>query len=390
MNLTNGTAQGNEEGKDVVSLALKVTAYSIIMLISLVGNFLVIITYKMDQNELKKLVMSATICHMAVADLMITIFGIPSMISLLMVDRRWLIPGQFGEALCKIYTYALEVGVFVSALSIAVIAVERFLSVFFPLRKIMTIKAAHITSGIVWIGSCCFYAPKFYTNTVIKYGQVMHCTSDHSQIKPWREIEASLVALLFLVTLVLYMAIVVKVTKRNSIPGRVVTENSHLARSRTNRRVIRQGLGVITIHYLCWMPYLWTYIVCVVFRLQVKNVCSNMGIFQDFFIFFLGFSNAALNPLLYTATNDSFRKGCKKVLQNICSSCGVRRISPSSTVRSSRGVCSNGKLVQQQPAQGETSNDQHLVSLERDDTGQITEDKLPSKEFPRVIVVTTR
>ena len=147
-------------------------------------------------------------------------------------------------------------------------------------------------------------------------------------------------------TLILYIAIVVKVTCRNSVPGRVITETSQAARNRTNRRVIRQGLGVITIHYLCWLPYLWIYVTCVVFQLKIDNVCKDLGMFHHFGIFFLGYSNAALNPILYTATNEIFRKGCKNAIRTACGTRMYVTPTRTSSARNSRN-CSDVQTKRQ-------------------------------------------
>jgi len=395
--MSGGNSSQGSSQNEVISQGLQVGAYSVVMVVSLVGNLLVIVTYKKDKNELKKLVMSATICHMATADLITTVVGVPYMITLVLYNRRWLISGWFGVVVCKSHAYAIEVGFAVSALSIGVIAVERFLSVFYPLKKILTVKKAHVISAVVWATACCFYAPKLYSINVFKHANNMYCDSRFDQIRPWREIEACLYTVLFLVTLVLYIAIVLKVTRGNSIPGRVLTETSQIARSRKNRRVIRQGLGVITIHYLCWLPYLWIYVTCVVFRLKIMNVCQNTGIFHGFVIFFLGFSNAALNPILYTATNESFRKGCKAVMQNMRASCGAR-VTPTANFRNSR-VCSSGQTRHEKPqengAETRTENLPHLIELNLDGNGSETvelrgeEIQETGKEFPRIVIVTT-
>lgn len=408
------TAGDNRTAHDIeklsISLGLQVGAYIIVMIIALVGNLLVLLTYKND--ELRRLVMAATVCHLAVADLITAIFGIPSMISLLLNDRQWLIPGKFGDAVCKMYSYAFEVAVAVSAISIAIIAIERFLSVFFPLKRILTVRSAHITGAIVWVVSLCFYVPKVYVTHVANYGNNIYCTNTFSKFRVWRKIEASCFGLLFLITLVLYIAIVIKVILKKAIPGHAITENNISVRARTNRRVIRQGLGVITAHYLCWLPYLWIYITCVVFRLRVQNICVNMGIFQHFFIFFLGFSNSALNPILYTATNSLYRKGCKNVLRNLCRACtGAERVSPVTVVcsKNSRGLSSTQNEQQQQQCQQQQQQDQlhiHAVTNEHSFTrstlapndtqafemrsDHVDRVQEPMVHSPRVIVVSTQ
>jgi hypothetical protein len=333
-NGNNNTSNTNPIDSHIsISLMAQVSAYCLVLVVSLLGNSLVIITIKKDKNELKKLVMSATISHMAAADLITTVVGLPFMMVKILHNGTWLIEGTFGLVVCKIHSFAIEVGFAVSALSIAVIALERFLSVVFPLRKFLTIRSAHRIGFSVWIASCAFYSPKLYSINVFEYRHSLYCANNKLDlIKPWKELEAVIFVVLFVVTLFLYMAIVVKIQRRSSVPGRVITVSSQLARNKTSRKVIRQGLGVITIHYLCWLPYLGISISCIFLR-PIPEVCRVKSIFMTFFIFILGFSNAALNPILYAATNESFRKGCKTVFRNLKKSFTARIMPLTSSTR---------------------------------------------------------
>ena len=69
-------------------------------------------------------------------------------------------------------------------------------------------------------------------------------------------------------------------------------------------------LGIIMGSFLaCWYPFFQLYV--------IATVCGDSCNIPDFlfkFVFWIGYCNSALNPLIYTIFNRDFRKAFKKVL----------------------------------------------------------------------------
>ena len=114
--------------------ALKVgatVAYSLILVVSLVGNSLIVlIVYKTP--TLRKPI-NMLIANMAISDLLFPIFLFPVKLADMHVGS-WLIGGALGQALCKMHVFSAEISTLVSIQSLVLITVDRYAAVVVPLR----------------------------------------------------------------------------------------------------------------------------------------------------------------------------------------------------------------------------------------------------------------
>lgn len=82
-------------------------------------------------------------------------------------------------------------------------------------------------------------------------------------------------------------------------------------RSRSDRREMRATIrmaAVIAAFCIMWLGFFTLYL--------VEGVCKTCSVPRTFsaFLFWLGYSNSAINPILYAIFNDEFRKAFKKIL----------------------------------------------------------------------------
>ena len=81
--------------------------YAITMLVAFAGNgFLIYIVWK--KPEVRSLT-SFIFVNMAIADLLLTLVVIPWSISSIYTDGTWMIPGVFGNVMCKGVVYTVYV-----------------------------------------------------------------------------------------------------------------------------------------------------------------------------------------------------------------------------------------------------------------------------------------
>ena len=99
--------------------------FIVIGLVGLLGNCLVIIVILLDR-KMRQSVTNIFIMNLAVADLLIMLFGVPEILQF-MLNRGWLL----GPALCKLNRYILVVALYVSILSLVSVCIERWVP--FPL-----------------------------------------------------------------------------------------------------------------------------------------------------------------------------------------------------------------------------------------------------------------
>lgn len=86
----------------LASTVFKVLALAIVIILSLVGNFLTISSVYQNMNRRMRTLSNYLIVNLSVADLLVTVCNIPRIISILLVGYEWLIRGKFALFLCKV------------------------------------------------------------------------------------------------------------------------------------------------------------------------------------------------------------------------------------------------------------------------------------------------
>lgn len=146
------TSEPEIDGSGSGSRTVVVVAYSLVVVVSIVGNGLVVLTVVTCRR-----MRSATnyfIANLAGADLLMGA-GVPFSLVANWLSPRW----PFGQVLCPIITYLQMVAVFLSAFTLVGLSIDRFRAVVFPLRPRTTGRQAAITIGHVWLLSAAFPLP---------------------------------------------------------------------------------------------------------------------------------------------------------------------------------------------------------------------------------------
>jgi len=92
-------------------------------------------------------------------------------------------------------------------------------------------------------------------------------------------------------------------------------EKKRLARKKERRATLILGL-IMGSFIACWFPFFFMYSispVCPVCEVNPESPCCIKG-WGFSFAFWLGYSNSALNPVIYTVFNNDFRRAFKKIL----------------------------------------------------------------------------
>ena len=107
------------EASAVVGNVMTVSAYSLIVFVSLVGNILVCKVCLENPTTTNSLIAS-----LAISDLLVTVFNIPLNVARLLLEE-W----PFGQFLCFFVPFVQVMAVYVSSFTMAVIAIHRWRSV---------------------------------------------------------------------------------------------------------------------------------------------------------------------------------------------------------------------------------------------------------------------
>ena len=294
--------------------------YCLLFVVSLAGNTIIgIIVYKM-KNMRKPI--NFFIVNMAMSDLLYPIFLFPWNVTDLYVDS-WLISGPLGQALCKLTPFFVDLSGTVSVQSLVLIAVDRFGAVVFPLRSpVISSKLCPFFILATWIIAMAVHCPAdLITMKLVEYPGGMAC------VRQWNEVfgESSsfkiyIVALFvafryipLVLIAILYLTIALKI-KSQKIPGEQ-SVNGREQRVKRERNVLNMSIAIVLAFAVCWLP-LSIYWFLKIFSSD-NAVISSCG-FRYFasIVFFLTYSNCAINPCICFIFSGNYRQGLKNLLSS--------------------------------------------------------------------------
>ena len=301
--------------------ALKVgatVAYSIIIVVSLVGNSLIVlIVYKTP--TLRK-PMNMLIANMAMSDLLYPIFLFPVRLADLHVGS-WLIGSTLGQAWCKIHTFLADISTLVSIQSLILITVDRYAAVVVPLRSLLiSRKVCRCLILGTWILAGAFHSPYLFAFNLVEYQEEKWC------VKQWEVIfgEESSTAIYFLsgsilvfyipfvVLVILYSIILIKV-KKQAHPGEQ-SASAEERRTRRNRNVLKMTVAIVVAFFICWIP---SSIQFVTIYFVPKNTLDCKFWVSFCVALFMAYTNCAINPIICLTFTSNYRQALRRLV-NCC------------------------------------------------------------------------
>ena len=293
----------------------KTTTFSLIFVVSLIGNFFIVkIVYK--TQTLRKPI-NYFIVNMAMSDLLFPIFVFPRELTYLYVDRSWLISGPLGQALCRL-SYALkDVSAVVSIQSLVLIAVDRFGAVVFPLRSpIISSKRCPFFILASWIVAMAVMSPDLFTFTIVEYQGQMFC------LRRWNEafgessskenyalaIHVVFIHIPCILLIILYSIIAYKL-KSQKIPGEQST-NTDKKRLKRNRNVLKMAIAIVVGFLLCWLPYT----ILMLMSFFTLRLACGIFLFSRSIAWLMANANCAINPCICFIFSSNYRQGLKRLV----------------------------------------------------------------------------
>ena len=302
-----------EEGK--LENVARITAYVVIIAISLIGNILIIAVTRRTRSMRK--VAFNFVVNMAIADLCTTVINVPESLAVEIRDTDEWFQGNAGVALCKLLPFCQQVCAFCSILSLLAIALDRFFAICMPLKRIMTRRLSMVIIFSTWLIPCISSAPMFVANTVVEEKGLFYCMekwpAPFDPEKASTDYTIILFVLFYLLPLViistLYSCVVSTIWKRKTPGHRSQTANRLYSRSR--RKALKMFIAIVVCFTLCWLPYHITF-----FLVAYNETFYTCGIPEDLYFTSSFFSHAvsALNPCIYVAFNNDYRTGVKRLL----------------------------------------------------------------------------
>lgn len=177
-NLSGDSCKTETEG--VAEKTVFTVGYTVVILVSLVGNTLLISTVK--RNNRLHTITYRLIINLAAADILVTFCNMPGRLARHITGRYHWFDGIPGIIVCKAASFISDSTVSCSILTLTAIAFERFCLVTFPLRKIVTIKIAKFMVVAIWLASFLSVSPLLYAMSVREINGVIYCYEDWSPL----------------------------------------------------------------------------------------------------------------------------------------------------------------------------------------------------------------
>ncbi|XP_037377796.1 C-X-C chemokine receptor type 1 [Talpa occidentalis] len=278
-----------------------VVLYALVFLLSLLGNFLVILVVLYSQ--VSRSVTDVYLLNLAVADLL---FALTLPIWAASKAKGWI----FGTTLCKLVSLLKEVNFYSGILLLACISLDRYLAIVHATRTLTQKRhwVKFICLGI-WTLSLLLSLPLFLFREVYKPPLSSPvCYEDMgANTTKWRIIMRALTQIFGFLLPLLVMLFCYGFTLRTLFA-------THMGQKHRAMRVI---FAVVLVFLLCWLPYNLVLVADTLMRLGViQDTCprrKHIGRALDA-TEILGFLHSCLNPFIYAFIGQKFRHGLLRIM----------------------------------------------------------------------------
>lgn len=296
-------------------LAAIASAYALVVAVSLFGNGLVV--YVVARHRHLRSVTHTFLANVALSDLLMTCLNVPLSVARVLLDH-W----PFGEALCRLVPFVQTLSVYVSSLTMAAIAVDRYRAILTPLKPRLRPPHGLAVLLAVWLLAALAALPyALYSQvvTVFTYRPLRRCQARFPTpaLQFRRYLTLATFATQYLMPLSIsalaYGAIVRRLWKRSVVGA--VTDAQRSRQDRAKRKTIQMLLVVISLFACCWLPLN-------VYHL-VSDVASSAGMWRhnsNAFLacHWLAMSSVCYNPFVYCWLNAAFRDAVKSCGRGLC------------------------------------------------------------------------
>nr|XP_030143108.3 melanin-concentrating hormone receptor 1-like isoform X2 [Taeniopygia guttata] len=292
----NGSAEKPAPHTNVIMPSL----FSIICFLGIMGNLIVIFTIvKKKKLRCKQTVPDIFIFNLSIVDLLF-LLGMPFLIHQLLGNGSW----YFGAPLCTIIT-ALDTNSQITSTNIlTVMTLDRYLATVYPLKStyVRTPCVAALVICLVWLLSFLTIIPVWmYAGLMPLEDGTVRCAlllpNPETDIY-WFTLYQFMLA--FAVPLVIICVVYFKILQHMATT--VVPLPQRSLRVRT-KKVTRMAVAICSAFFICWAPF---YILQLV-HLGIDT--PSMAFFYAYnFAISLGYANSCLNPFLYIALSETFKR----------------------------------------------------------------------------------
>lgn len=314
--------------------------FSVISALGVVGNILAVCVLGHASTS-RTTVANTFMLNLCVSDLLF-LLSLPLWAAYYSLGYSW----PFGRLACKLCSALLSFNLYASIFFITSMSVDRYLAIVRPLRSqnSRNPRRARLVCVLVWVLACACSSPSLYLRDTHLFEElaVEACAIKYPNRAWYLTLVLMKVVLAFLLPLVIisccYCAIgrhlmadrgleesqnqrhPKNVASYKSLEGRAARPSAGCPSRRRLERVLWTVAAVVMAFFLCWFPFH-----CVTFL----DLLRSEGWLDSCWVHWtvrnltpltlcLGFSNSAINPLLYCFVGNHFRGRLGGLCKSVC------------------------------------------------------------------------
>lgn len=286
--------------------------YCIIFLVGVTGNCLVL--YAVLHNRAMHTVTNYFILNLALSDILLCVLCVP-FTPLYTFLQRWI----FGEVLCHLVTCTQGICIYISSITLTIIAIDRFIVIIYPFRPRMQPSTSLLLILGTWVFSIGATLPYAVFVQHLKYDADTYvCMETFPEVA--RLTFGSITSVLqfvapFFIMTVMYSLISLRLSSRTSVKSGWKSAKKEQADRERKRRTNRMLILMVAVFGLSWLP------------LNLMNLIDDISSSLDLewsmwpyfhLLFFIAhaaaMSSTCYNPFLYAWLNENFRREFKEIL----------------------------------------------------------------------------
>lgn len=275
-----------------------IVIYSIVILFGFLEN--VVIVCVLIKNKHLRVPTNIFILGLAMSDILLCSFNLPFQLHYQLTDQ-W----AFGDTLCKVIMPTYGIPIFVSSMSILMIAIDRYMLIVHPFHQRMSSeKAVCLVIGIAIFTTLLaipiimqmeyqvldFPALRIYRT---------YCIEKWTSASLRHTYTVSTIVIQFFVPLVTTSFLYVRISQ--VLARRPIKKNEKHKKHKTNNILI----AIVLAFSICWLP--WNIFVLML-EFHFSLIPGKYIKFIDCLLKIFAMSSACINPFLYGWLNDNFRK----------------------------------------------------------------------------------
>ncbi|KAL9985132.1 hypothetical protein ACROYT_G007501 [Oculina patagonica] len=254
------------------------------------------------------------IVHLCVVNLLIMLLNTtPDIQGRIAPELGFVVTGWPGKIVCKIQAFIAACTINAAILTLALIAADRFIAIYFPLKRLIDSRRAIRLIAAAWLVPALPASIFLYVRNLIEFRGTTYCVEIWLPAIPMyvNTIYTTAEFIIFyalplLEIIILYAAIIYKIWMRK-IPGQVTTANQQVE-LKAKQNVLKMLIVAVLTFALFWLPIK----VNIMISLFSKAQCTYNPT-ANFLSLFFACTNCAVNPLIYLTFSRDFRNGFKAI-----------------------------------------------------------------------------